>query len=95
MKRMYLALFCLRQVREEHRKLEDVIRAASAGSYTRMLTPNGPMFLYESELLPWQVSFDRILHNDDSLVMVEVGEATRLDGFSAAAGWLNARRPRK
>lgn len=95
MKKIYFAFFCLRTNQKEHVKIQEVIRRASGGQFTRFVLPPGVAYLYESEQAPWDISFDRILHNDDTRVMFEVGEHTLFDGFGAAAGWLNARRPRR
>jgi len=51
--------------------------------------------MYESEHLPWNLSFSKILHTGDTKIIMEVGEKVLLEGFGAAEGWLNTRRPRQ
>ena len=95
MKRCYLAIFGLPKPQREHVGIVDVIRAASGGDFKQFLVPGGMAFMFESETLPWHLSFSQILHTGDTTLIVEVGENVLLDGYGAAAGWLNTRRPRR
>ncbi|MFN3295218.1 hypothetical protein [Caldimonas sp.] len=95
MKRCYLAIFGLPKPQPEHAKIVEVIRAASGGEFKQFIVPGGIGFMYESEELPWNLSFSRILHNGDTKLIVEIGEKVLLEGYGAAQGWLNTRRPRQ
>jgi len=95
MKRMYLAMFWLPKPQREHAKLVEVIRAAAVGDIKQFPITGGVAFMFESEVLPWNLSFSKILLNGDSRIIFEVGEKVSMDGFGAAQGWLNTRRPRQ
>ena len=95
MRRCYLALFGLPKPQREHAKIIEVIRNASGGDFKQFIVPGGIGFMYESENLPWDLSFSQILHAGDTKLIVEIGEKVQLDGYGAAAGWLNTRRPRQ
>jgi len=95
MKRIYLAIFGLPKPQREHAQLVDVIRTASGGEFKQFIVPGGIAFMYESENLPWNLSFSKILHTGDTKIIMEVGERVLLEGFGAAEGWLNTRRPRQ
>lgn len=95
MKRIYLAIFGLPKPQREHAQIVDVIRAASGGEFKQFIVPGGIAFMYESEQLPWNISFSKILHTGDTKIIVEVGEKVLLEGFGSAEGWLNTRRPRR
>ena len=95
MKRCYLAIFGLPKPQREHAGIVDVIRAASGGDFKQFYIPGGIGFVYESDALPWDVSFSKILHTGDTKMIVEIGEKVLLEGYGVAEGWLNTRRPRK
>ncbi len=95
MGKIYLAFFALPKPQREHARIRDVIQAAAVGEIKQFPLPGGVGFLYESDRFPWQLDFARILMNGDSKMVVEVGDDVCTEGFGAAAGWLNARRPRR
>lgn len=95
MRRCYFALFSLPKPQHEHGRIVDVVRAASGGDFKQFIVPGGIAFVYVSEELPWNLSFSQILHTGDSKLIVEIGEKVHMEGFGAAAGWLNAKRPRQ
>lgn len=95
MKRCYFALFNLPKPQREHIRIVDVIRAASDGDFKQFVVSGGIAFVYESEHMPWDLSFSQILHTGDSKIIIEIGENLQIDGFGSAAGWLNAKRPRR
>lgn len=96
MKRTYLAIFGLPKPQWEHAQIVEVILAAAVGGdFKQFPVPGGMGFMYESETLPWNMPFGRVLMNNDTSMIVEVGEKVSLTGYGAAAGWLNVRRPRQ
>jgi hypothetical protein len=94
-KRIYLAIFGLPKPQREHLGIVDVIRATSNGEFKQFVVPQGVGFVFESEELPWNLSFSRILMNGDTRLIMEIGERFCMDGYGAAEGWLNTRRPRR
>ena len=95
MKKPYLAIFGLPNPTYEHAKIVEVIRAASGGDFKQFPIPGGMGFVFTSEELPWNLSFDRILMNTDSVLVTEMGENITHRGFGAAAGWINSHFPRR
>jgi hypothetical protein len=95
MKRLYLAIFGLPKPQREHAKLAEAIRSVAGDDFKQFIVPGGVGYVYESETLPWNMPFGQILHNGDTRIIVEIGEKTLMDGYGAAVGWLNTRRPRR
>ena len=95
MKRCYLAIFGLPKPEREHVQIVEVIRTASSGDFKQFFVPGGVGFVYESDVLPWNLSFSQILHTGDTKIIVEIGEQVLLEGYGVADGWLNTRRPRQ
>ena len=95
MKRSYLAIFGLPKPQREHANIVEVIRAASSGEFKQFFVPSGVGFVYDSDQLPWNLSFSKILHTGDTKMIVEIGEKVLLEGYGVAEGWLNTRRPRQ
>lgn len=94
MKKPYLALFGLPKPAQEHVGIVGVIRAASGGDFKQFPVPGGMGFVFMSETKPWELSFDRILMNGDTLLITELGDVVH-QGYGAAAGWLNSHFPRR
>jgi hypothetical protein len=95
MKKPYFAIFGLPKPTYEHAKIVEVIRAASNGDFKQFPLPGGMGFVFTSEELPWNLSFDRILMNTDSKLIFEIGSNVTHQGYGAAAGWLNSHFPRQ
>ena len=93
--RSYLAIFGLPKPQREHAKIVEVIRAVSGGEFKQFFVPGGVGFVYDSEELPWNLSFSQILHTGDTKIIVEIGEKVLLEGYGVAEGWQNTRRPRQ
>lgn len=91
----YLAVFILPKPQREHAQIVDVIRAASAGDFKQFVFSGGVAFVYMSATPPWQLSFSRIVHTEDSVLITELGTGITHQGFGAAAGWLNSHFPRR
>lgn len=94
-KKPYLAIFGIPGPTSDHLKIVEVIRVASKGDFKQFPVPGGMGFMFTSEMPPWNLSFDRILLNADSKLIVEIGANVTHQGFGAAAGWLNSHFPRK
>lgn len=95
MKKLYFATFNLPKPHAEHAKIVEVIREASAGDFKQTVVSGGVAFAFASEIKPWNLSFSKILHNTDSVMIFEIGEEFDIRGYGAIQGWLNARRPYK
>lgn len=91
----YLAIFGLPKPTYEHAQIIEVIRAASKGDFKQFPIPGGMGFVFSSDTLPWNLSFDKILLNTDTVLITELTENITHRGFGAASGWLNAKFPRK
>lgn len=93
MKRNYLAVFLLPIPQHEHLQIVEVIRAASKGDFKQaFFGAFGGGYLFCSELHPWDLDFGKVLMNDDSLLIVELGEAFTHRNLRIAENWLKAHR---
>lgn len=95
MKKEYLAIFVLPKPTYEHAKIAEVIKEASKGDFKQFSLPGGIAYVFSSEIKPWNLTFSTILHNTDSVLIVEIGEEVTHGGFGAVSGWLNTHRPRR
>ena len=91
----YLAIFGLPKPTYEHAQIIEVIRAASNGDFKQFPIPGGMGFVFMSEILPWNLSFGKILMNTDTLLITEMTENITHRGFGAVAGWINSHFPRR
>ena len=96
-RRTYLAVFILPVAKLEHRGIIDVIKKASGGDYTTAFIgasrgSNCVGYLFRSHRLPWELSFSKVLMNDDSLLIVEVGEKFTHLNLGKAEAWLKSHR---
>ena len=91
----YFAIFGLPSPIPEHVQIVDVIRTASAGDFKQFVMTGGMGFVFSSSMKPWQLSFDRILLNADTLFITEINEGFTHRGYGAAAGWLNSHFPKR
>lgn len=91
MSRTYLAVFLLPKPRPEHKQLADIIKDVSNGDCKAAFVGSGCIgYLFKSHLMPWQISFSKVLFNDDSSLIIEVGETFSHQNLRAAENWLKA-----
>jgi len=94
MLRTYLSVFLLPKPQQEHKEIINVIKAISRGDYKSAFVGSGAIgYLFTSEMLPWQISFSEVLMNDDSVLIVELGEKFVQCNLGAAEGWLKSHLP--
>lgn len=87
----YLAVFLLPKPRPEHKQILDVIKEASGGDFKAAFVGSNCIgYLFKSNLLPWQISFSKILFNDDSVLIIEVGDSFSHQNLRVAENWLKA-----
>lgn len=96
-RRTYLAVFILPVAKREHKGIISVIKDASGGDYKAAFIgaskgSNCVGYLFTSHRLPWELSFSKVLLNDDSLLIVEVGEKFAHLNLGKAEAWLKSRR---
>lgn len=88
----YLMLLNIRIPQAEHAKIQERLAEISNGSAKAVyFDKNGGAFLFMSELEPKQI-YDRLcgaLLNDDSYIIVELGDKWITFGQGAAAIWLD------
>lgn len=96
MKRKFLALFILPVPEEEHAQIVEVIRHASKGDFKpAYFGAGGGGFLFTSDLMPWDIGFGKILMNNDSLLIVELGDLFAQRNLKVAENWLKAHQSRE
>lgn len=96
MKRNFLAVFLLPAPQREHAQIVEIIRQASGGDFKSAFAGAQCIgYLFTSELKPWDISFGKVLMNNDSVLIIEVGELHAQQNLRVAENWLTARLPRK
>ncbi len=91
MRRNYLAVFVLPVPQREHAKIVDVIRDASGGDFKAAFFGTwGGGYLFSSELKPWEIGFGKVIMNDDSVLIVELGELFAQDNLRVSENWLKS-----
>lgn len=95
MTKLYFAIFNLPKPQAEHAKIVEVIREVSSGDFKQTVVSGGVAFAFASETKPWHLSFSKILHNTDSVMIFEIGDEVVISGYGAIQGWINAHRPHK
>ncbi|KAF1003327.1 MAG: hypothetical protein GAK28_04766 [Luteibacter sp.] len=91
----FFAVFGLPKPTYEHAKIVDVIREASGGDFKQFPVPGGIGFVFATNIKPWNLSFDRVLLNGDTVFITEITRGSFVQrGFGAASGWINTHFPR-
>ena len=91
MKRNYLAIFLLPKPHREHGHLVEIIREVSGGEFKAAFVGAQCIgYVFASELLPWDIGFGKVLMNDDSVLIVELGELFAQQNLRVAENWLKA-----
>lgn len=89
--RAYLMLLNIKIPQVEHAKIQSKLSEISSGTSKAVyFDRNGGAFLFLSRLVPRQI-YDRltgILLNDDTYIIVELGEKWITFGHGSAAAWL-------
>lgn len=91
MRRTYLDVFLLPKPKPEHRGIVEVIRSVSGGDFKAAFVGSGAIgYVFTSESMPWQISFSKIIMNDDSVLITELGEKFAHQNLGAVEGWLKS-----
>lgn len=87
----YLMLLNIKNPLPEHAKIKTTLDSISNGTAkAAYFDKNGGAFLFTSKLNTGQIHgrFDGVLLNDDTYLIVELGQDWYTFGHNAAAGWL-------
>lgn len=96
MRKTYLAVFVLPKPEPEHKRIVDVIKDVSGGDYKAAFFggsdrgANCAGYLFTSELPAWKISFPKVLMNNDSVLIVELGGDFQHQNLGMAAAWLKS-----
>lgn len=96
MRKSYIAVFLLPKPNIEHKGIVEVIRSVSGGDFKAAFVGTGTVgYVFTSEKLPWQIKFPRIIMNDDSYFIVEIGNDFSQQNLGAVENWMKSRRLNK
>jgi hypothetical protein len=91
MKRNYLAVFLLPFRDHEHAEIPRIIREFSGGDCHCVFDEGHARgYLFSTEYLPWEISFDNVLMKADSVLIVELGRRSFEKNMRAEDRWLKA-----
>ncbi|MCK9382302.1 MAG: hypothetical protein M0P95_14720 [Sulfuritalea sp.] len=91
MRKMYLAVFLLPKPMPEHKGIVEVIRTVSGGDFKSAFVGSGAIgYVFTSEHLPWQIKFPRIIMNNDSFFISEIGKDFAHQNLGGVEGWLKS-----
>lgn len=94
MKHNFLAVFLLPVPQQEHREIVDVIRRVSDGDFkSAFVGAQCIAYVFASEVKPWDLGFGKVLMNNDSVLIVELGELYAQQNLRVAENWLAAHLP--
>lgn len=92
--RRYLAVFILPEPEYEHKEIINIIKDISKGDYKAAFFGGKQCvgYLFTSETVPWEIPLGKVLMNNDSLLVIELGDLFEQRNLRVAENWLTAHR---